>query len=206
MFSIERKLVKIKSATTVAEFKGDKRDHGQSVKVEIMVDNTVLDELFPGLREAFYERDSGKAKNADTGQGELPVPRQDLALTSRKLILVNTPIKLKNEMAGYTLIYHFGATDKSEVMLNDVALSDFTVDPHDGGSCALGFAMYSKPTTDVQGKVDHCTQTEIEITLTPPTEAQVSLPLDKPGKTQKKRGTDPFAGSDLAKDGSKIEA
>ena len=78
MFEIDRALVKVRSVTNVPEFKGEKREHACSVKYELQTDNTVLDVLEPGLRKAFYEKDTGKAKVNDDGQSELSLPRQDL--------------------------------------------------------------------------------------------------------------------------------
>ena len=211
MFSITRKLVKINKVSGVSEFKGDGRDHGCSVKVTILLDNDILDVLCPGLRAAYYEKDSGKKKTAPDGQGEMSLPRQDLDLTSRRLLNVVTPIKFKNEMAGYALVYHRGATPESEISLTEVGLSNFSVEPHDGGSCETSFNMYQKPAAEVQGFIDHMEQTEIEITLIPPTEKQATL---VPAKTTKKKTAaekiaeegDPLSGSDLAQDETRIDA
>ncbi|TAM07218.1 MAG: hypothetical protein EPN70_03330 [Paraburkholderia sp.] len=207
MFEIDRELVKVRSVTNVPEFKGEKREHACSVKFEFQTDNTVLDVLEPGLRKAFYEKDNGKAKTNDEGQGELALPRQDLDLTQRKLPLVHMPLKLKKDFAGYRLVYHCGASEASEIKLGEVALSDFSVDMQPGGSVLVTFSSYSKPGADVQGRIDHMAQTEIEISLLPPEEKQTDL-VDKGSKGSKKKTAaekvggddDPFAGSDLARD------
>jgi len=201
MFAIDQKLIKVRSVTCVAEFKGDKRDHACSVKFEYQTDNTILDVLEPGLRKAFYEKDNGKTKTGDDGQQELSLPRQDLDLTSRKLLGINMPLKLKKEMAGYALVYHCGASEESFIKLGDVALSDFSLDLQPGGTVLVMFSAYSKPGADVQGRIDHMAQTEIEVTLTPPTEKQADL-VEKSKPTKKKTRAekaddDPFAGTDI---------
>ena len=213
MFEIEQKLVKVKSVTCVAEFKGDKREHACSVKFEYQTDNTVLDVLEPGLRKAFYEKDNGKTKTDEEGQAELSLPRQDVDLTQRKLPLVNMPLKLSKELAGYHLTYHCGASEASEIRLAEVELSDFAVNLQPGGTVTVVFNAYSKPGADVQGRIDHMAQTEIEISLIAPEERQQELkPADGKGSRKKtaaeKTGgsDDPFAGSDLAQDDTKIEA
>ncbi|MET3631608.1 hypothetical protein [Burkholderia sp. 572] len=203
MFEIDRALVKVRSVTNVPEFKGEKREHACSVKYELQTDNTVLDVLEPGLRKAFYEKDTGKAKVNDDGQSELSLPRQDLDLTQRRLPLVHMPLKLKKDFAGYRLVYHCGATEASEIKLGEVQLSDFSVDLQPGGTVLVMFSSYSKPGADVQGRIDHMAQTEVEITLLPPEEKQTDL-VGKDGKNTKKTaaekaGDDPFAGSDLAR-------
>lgn len=204
MFSIDRKLIKVRSVTNVPEFKGEKREHACSVKFEYQSDNTILDILEPGLRKAFYEKDNGKPKVGDDGQQEMALPREDLDLTSRKLAGVHMPLKIKKEMAGYELVYHCGASDESFIKLGEVALSDFSLDLQPGGTVLVMFSAYSKPGADVQGRIDHLAQTEIEITLTPPTEKQADL-VDKARKAPKKKTAaekvggedDPFANTDI---------
>jgi hypothetical protein len=212
MFNIDRKLIKVRSVTNVPEFKGEKREHACSVKFEFQSDNTVLDILEPGLRKAFYEKDNGKPKTGDDGQQEMSLPREDLDLTSRKLVGVHMPLKIKKEMAGYELVYHCGASEQSEIKLGEVQLSDFSLDLQPGGTVLVMFSAYSKPGADVQGRIDHLAQTEIEITLTPPTEKQPDL-VDKAKGSRKKTAAekiaeegDPLAGSDLAQDSTRIEA
>lgn len=208
MFEITRQLVRIKKVSNISEFHGDSREHGCSVRVEWMTGNTVLDDLEAGLRTALYEKDDGKVKPNAEGQDELPLPRQDLALTSRKLPGVIMPIKLIKEFAGYTLTYHVGASEDSEIKLTEVNLTKFAVDMQQGGTVLVGFNMYSKPDADVRGTIDHLEETEIEITLTPPQTKQAELPIAKPKKKTRKdkESDDPFANSDLAQDETRIDA
>ncbi|NMV36957.1 hypothetical protein [Ralstonia insidiosa] len=212
MFEIEQKLVKVRSVTNVAEFKGEKRDHACSVKFEYQTDNMVLDVLEPGLRKAFYEKDNGKTQTNDAGQDEMSLPRQDVDLTQRKLPLVNMPLKLTKELAGYKLTYHCGASEASEIRLAEVELSDFAVNLQPGGTVTVVFNAYSKPGADVQGRIDHMAQTEVEISLIAPDEKQQELAGTstkgaKKTAAEKKGGSDdPFAGSDLAQDDTRIEA
>ena len=211
MFEIDRELVKVRSVTNVPEFKGEKREHGCSVKFELQTDNTILDVLEPGLRRAFYEKDNGKATTNNEGQDELPLPRQDLDLTKRKFPFVHMPLKIDKEFAGYKLVYHCGASQESEIHLAEVALSDFSVDLQKGGTVLVVFGTYSKPGADVQGLIYHMAQTPIEISLIPPAGTQGELvPADKKGSRKKsaaeKAGSsdDPFANSDLARDHTRI--
>lgn len=211
MFEIDQKLVKVRAVTNVPEFKGERREHACSVKFEFTTDNTVLDEFEPGLRKAFYEKDNGKTKTGDDGQQELSLPRQDLDLTARKLIGIHMPLKVKKEFAGYELVYHCGATEESFIKLGEVGLSDFSFDLQQGGSVLVVFNAYSKPSADVQGRIDHMAQTEIEITLRAPTAKQEDL-VEKASKSRKKTAAekvggsdDPFAHSDLAQDHTRID-
>jgi len=211
MLSIERKLVRIKKVTGVEEFKGDKRDYGCSVRIEWVAPNTVLDFFDKDARPAFYERENGSATHDAEGQGELSLPRADVELTKRKCVFVETPIRFKKEFDGYTIVFHRGATEKSDISLSEVKLDDFTVDPHDGGSVLLGCNAYMKPPVEQRGYIDHMSKTEIEITLTPPEAKQEDM-LEKPARGRKKKAAekvggsdDPFANSDLAQDDTRID-
>lgn len=202
MLSIEHKLVKIKKVTGVEEFKGDKRDYGCSVRIEWIAPNTVLDFFDKDARPAFYERETGKPNSNDEGQGELSLPRADVELTKRKCVFIETPIAFKKELDGYTIVFHRGATEKSDISLSEVKLDSFTADPHDGGSVLMGCNAYMKPPVEQRGYIDHMSKTEIEITLTPPTEKQPDL-VDKAGKGAKQKTAaekvdqDPFKGTDI---------
>lgn len=203
MLSIEQQLMKIRSVTTVAEFKGDGREHAQNVKLEWTTDNGVLAEFDPQLRSAFYQKDDGKQKANNEGQGELSLPRQDVELTKLRIPFLQMPVKFKKEFAGYEMVYHCGASDKSNITLSDVELSDFSFDMKDGGTVLVVFNAYAKPNAADQGKIDQMMQLECEVTLTPPTEKQPQLAPAKETKKKKtaaeKTGDDPFEGSDLAR-------
>jgi hypothetical protein len=211
MISFERKLVKIKKVTGVEEFKGDKRDYGCSVRIQWVAANTVLDEFDKHVRTAYYERDTGKPAANPAGQEEMSLPRQDVELTKRKCINVVTPLHFVKEYDGYEIIFHRGATDKSEIKLTEVKLDDFMADPQEGGSVLMECNAYMKPAAEVRGFIDHMSKTEIEITLTPPVAKQAEIKLPKESKKKAaadKIGTDadPFANSDLAQDASRIDA
>jgi hypothetical protein len=201
MLSIEQQLMKIRSVTTVAEFKGDGREHAQNVKLEWTTDNGVLAEFDPQLRSAFYQKDDGKQKANNEGQGELSLPRQDVELTKLRIPFLQMPVKFKKEFAGYEMVYHCGASEKSNITLSEVELSDFSFDMKDGGTVLVVFNAYAKPNAADQGKIDQMMQLECEVTLTPPTEKQAQLAPVKETKKKKtaaeKADEDPFANTDI---------
>lgn len=208
MFSVEQKLMKIRSVTTVAEFKGDGREHAQNVKLEWTTDNGVLAEFDPQLRSAFYQKDDGKPPVGDGNQGELSLPRQDVELTKLRIPFLQMPVKFKKEFAGYEMVYHCGASEQSNISLSDVELSDFSFDMKDGGTVVVVFNAYGKPNAVDQGKIDQMLQLECEVSLVPPTEKQADIEqtASKPKRERKKTAAekaggddDPFKGSDLAR-------
>ncbi|KAE8757355.1 hypothetical protein FSO04_24355 [Paraburkholderia madseniana] len=206
MFSIEQKLMKIRSVTTVAEFKGDGREHAQNVKLEWTTDNGVLAEFDPQLRSAFYQKEDGKQKSSDDGQGEFTMPLPDVELTKLRIPFLQMPVKFKKDFVGYQMVYHCGASDKSNITLSDVQLSDFSFDMKDGGTVLVVFNAYAKPNAADQGKIDQMMQTEIEITLAPPEVKQTDFvdQANKAKKPNKKTAAekvetegDPFANTDI---------
>lgn len=211
MISFDRKLIKVKKVSAVDEFKGDKTDYGCSVRLEWVAANTILDEFDKHVRAAYYERDTGKQAASAEGQGELSLPRQDVDLTKRKCINVVTPLHFVKEFDGYEIIFHRGATEKSDIKLTEVKLDNFVGDPQEGGSVLMSCRAYMKPAAEVRGFIDHMSKTEIEITLTPPVAKQAEIKLPKESKKKAaadKIGTDadPFANSDLAQDATRIDA
>jgi hypothetical protein len=216
-FEMDCTLIKITAVTGVSEFKGEGRDHGCSVTFERMFENTILDKFDPELRAAIYKAEDGKPKHADDGQGEFAMPLEGIKLTARKCKSVQGPIKFSKVLAGWEVVYHYGASEASAIKANDVRFSDFVLkEACEGGSCLLSFKAYQKLAPEVQGFVDHMAQTSIECTLKEPIDTQTDFVDDqKKGKRGGKKKTaaekvggsdDPFANSDLAQDGTKIDA
>jgi hypothetical protein len=208
MFSVEQKLMKIRSVTTVAEFKGDGREHAQNVKLEWTTNNGVLAEFDPQLRSSFYQLEDGRTNSNEQGQEEISMPQVDDKLTKLRVPLLQMPVKFKKEFAGFQMVYHIGASEQSFIKLEDVELSDFSFDMKDGGTVLVVFNAYAKPNAADQGKIDQLMQLECEISLVPPdTTKQGSLPLEGKGKraAPKKKtaaekvggADDPFANTDI---------
>ncbi|CAM2143694.1 DUF2815 family protein [Pararobbsia alpina] len=215
LFEMDCTLIKITAVTGVSEFKGDDRDHGCSVTFERMFENTILDEFDPDLRTALYKVEDGKPKSTPAGQGEFAMPIEGVKLTARKAKTIQGPLKLNKVLDGWKIVYHRGATEASAIKANDVKFSDFTlVEACEGGSCLLRFKAYQKLPPELQGFVDHMAQTTVECTFAAPEDTQQELPAMKqkgqrgrPKKTaDEKASDDPFAGSDLAQDNTKIES
>ncbi|CAM2142575.1 conserved protein of unknown function [Pararobbsia alpina] len=210
-FEMDRQLIKIVAVTPVSEFKGDKRDHGVSVTFERNFDNTILAEFDKDLPGALYKPEDGKPKVGEEGQGEFTMPLDGVKLTARKCLAIQMPMKLRKELAGWTVVYHRGATPQSDIKAADVKFTDFVlVDACEGGTTPLRFKGYQKLPPELQGFVDHMAQTEVECTFVGPVETQENLDLKgkkEPKKTRAdKQSDDPFAGSDLAQDDTKIDA
>jgi hypothetical protein len=195
MLELVRKIVKIKKVTAVEEFNGQNRKYGCSLRLEWIADNTVLDYFDKDVRKALYEKDTGKNKAVD-GQQELSLPQPDVELTRRKCVNLEMPLHFIKGLPGYTIIFHRGATEASDIKLGEVDLDSFAITAHDGGSVLVSCRAYMKPPVEQRGYIDHMSATEIEITLTAPTEAQ--LKLEEGGKKKpKKIVEDPFANTDI---------
>lgn len=217
-FEMDRTLIKIFAVTPVPEFKGEKRDHGVSVTFERMFENTILDEFDTDLRPALYKAEDGKAVHDDSGQGEFSMPLPDVKLTVRKCLSIQMPLKLRKDLVGWGVVYHWGATEQSDIKAGDVKFSDFTlVDACQGGSCLLRFKAYQKLPPEQQGFVDHMAQTEVECTFIAPKASEQGDLLAEDEKKRKggkkkslaekiKESGDPLAGSDLAQDDTRIES
>jgi hypothetical protein len=152
--------------------------------------------------------EDGRPSANHAGQEEIPMPQVADKMTKLRVPLLQMPVKFKKEFAGYQMVYHIGASEQSQIKLEDVELSDFSFDMKEGGTVLVVFNAYAKPNAADQGKIDQLMQLECEISLVPPdTTKQANLPLDgKAKRTTPKKKTaaekvqeegDPFANTDI---------
>jgi hypothetical protein len=205
-FEMDCTLIKITAVTGVSEFKGEDRDRGCSVTFERMFENTILDEFDADLRPALYKAEDGKLKTDNDGQAEFAMPLEGIKLTARKCKTIQGPIKLNKTLAGWKIVYHYGADEKSAIKASDVRFSDFVLrEACEGGSCLLSFKAYQKLPPEVQGFVDHMAQTSVECTFKAPEDTQTDFVNEQ---NRKKRGgkkktaaekadENPFANTDI---------
>jgi hypothetical protein len=104
---------------------------------------------------------------------------------------------------GYLLRFHIGATGADDVLLAECGLKDIRFVAQEGGSVGVGFKVTAHPNNEVDhGRIATRLQQEIFIDLTPP-DHMPTLFDGHPEETDDER--DPFEGSDLAQDESRIE-
>lgn len=87
------------------------------------------------------------------------------------------PLKLKESWEGATVTIHKGLGGKSDLVLNDAAITTFAVTPKNGGTFILEFTSRSKPEQSMAfGKLADMLKTDVTISLAPPAPPQDNEP------------------------------
>lgn len=212
MLQYENMNAKLTSVTPLSEKHGNKRVPAQSLIIEVVLPNRRLDVFDDGLRHAFWRIPEG-----NESQPTLGMDPDDLeGLTERRFPWFQQDIEIERELAGYTLIIDFGINEDSAIELEAKKIDGFKIGVRDHGLFALRHRFIVHPTTIEKGRIEEMLQQEIKVTLRAPKVPEQGDLLEtaekrgrgRPKKTAaEKVGTseDPFAGSDLAKDDTRIE-
>lgn len=160
MFKLEKHEASIANLNQRIERHGEDRMLAVDLKLTTSVSNQTLDELASGLREALFRK---------PGSGE----QQQLPTIGEELTAVRftnlEPLKLAHEFAGYELQID-GLLEAGEpIVLVDVKLKKFVVEPKEGGSVALSFtAQAVVDNDDIALLSDAFVREDVLLTATPP--------------------------------------
>lgn len=193
MFSVTNHLAKIVSCTNVSEKHGKERVGAISIGLFLVGGGDLLDQFDSALRPMLYRKPQPKP-------GDLPVEAGQLS-ELRFPFMRN--LSWDRRYDGYLLRFQIGATGSEDVLLAEVGLKDIRFVAQEGGNVGVGFKVKAHP----KDAKDHGTiamklQQEIFITLTPPD--VIPTLFDQVDESDDE--TDPFSGSDLATDASRIDA
>lgn len=193
MFSVQDHLCKIVSCTNVSEKHGKERHSAISVGLYLVGAGTLLDQFDSALRPMLYRK-------PQPTPGELPMEHD--GMTELRFPFMRN-LAWDRKYAGYLLRFHIGATGVEDVLLAECGLKDIRFVAQEGGSVGIGFKVTAHPKDEVDhGKIATRLQQEIIVTLTPP-DVMPTL-FDQADDADDER--DPFEGSDLAEDATRIDA
>jgi hypothetical protein len=193
MFTLNDQLAKIVSCTNVAEKHGKERVAALSIGLYLVGSGSMLDQFDNAIRSMLYRK-------PQPTPGELPMEHDDL--TELRFPFMRN-FAWDRKYAGYLLRFHIGATGADDVLLAECGLKDIRFVAQEGGSVGIGFKVTAHPNNEVDhGRIATRLQQEIFIDLTPP-DHMPTLFDGHPEETDDER--DPFEGSDLAQDESRIE-
>lgn len=190
MFQANKLPMKIVSVATNNEKHGDEDVLAVSVTVEFVIPNTKLSEFHERLPKALYFKDRsviGAQKQSDLPTVETDAPN---LLCPR----IESPLKLDYEGAGYRALLTYGISGSlARVVLDDARISNFRLDPKEGGSVKVKARIY-KSGVDAQevGHLNLMLGKLSDVTLTPPEAATYE---DKPERPKKAKGERVFAGA-----------
>jgi hypothetical protein len=195
MFAVKNQLSKIVSCTNVSEKHGKDRVPALLIGWYLVMPSKALDHFDPALRSMLYRK-------PQASPGDLPLEYGEEDLTELRFPFMRN-LAWDRKYAGYLLRIHIGATGSEDVLLSECGLKDVRFVAQEGGSVGIGFKITAHPKDEVDhGKVATRLQQEMIITLSPPD--KVPDLFDQDDEQDDER--DPFEGSDLAQDDSRIDA
>lgn len=172
MFSLDQQKCKLAHLNVRSEIHGEEIKTAIDLKIEMKVSNDILSEFDPALKSALYQ----KPDAASSQQGELiKDPGHLPSLKFPKL----APIKWGYEGAGYAATVHYGVSGKDDILLIDTEIDGFRFDCQDGGTVAVIFRVVAHPDAVSIGRLSEMIQTEISLTLEPPSEEKQLDDLEK---------------------------
>jgi len=194
MFHVSDHLAKIVSCTNVSEKHGKERVAAISIGLYLVGGGELLDQFDSGLRAMLYRK-------PQPTPGELPMEHN--GMTELRFPFMRN-LAWDRKYAGYLLRFHIGATGSEDVLLAECGLKDIRFTTQEGGSVGVHFKVTAHPKDEVDhGKIATRLQQELMITLTPPDKP---VDLFSGDGEQQDDDRDPFEGSDLAQDDTRIEA
>jgi hypothetical protein len=177
-------------------------DPGAQLSMSMLLPNHDL-VMFDGkLKSALYSKSAASSAPVQAGlEGVEPVSDlPNLSAIGRHIGLLHW----KAEYTGFTLVIDQGMGGASNIEIDNCVLSNFTIDPKEGGSVAIGFKLESQDVPPaVFGKLATLKNREVEITLAPPevSQQEIGQPVQKPrSKPSAPTGKDAAAGDGYVDD------
>jgi len=165
MLNLEKQAGQFQNLNLRPEKHGDENVPGADLKISITVPNDTLAEFHPSLK-SFLFRDTDPELD-DLADRATEGPRLRFG---RKMDV----LRWKHEIVGAHLTIHYGTDSKeSNVVLDDVTVDHFQIEPMDGGSVVLTFRVKCNPDEKAVGKLSTLMGGEIEFSLVPPEEGGV---------------------------------
>lgn len=158
MFELNQ-VVKLANVNPRAEKHGEDTKPALDLKIEATCPSSVLIHFHPELRQHLFKKD----ENPDL---------VDQVVEGEGLTILRYPkmgaLKWDWEGAGYTATVDYGMGGPSNIVLNDVKVDHFAIEPQNGGSVVITFRIIAHPEADDVGKLCEFIQREIELNLVPP--------------------------------------
>lgn len=163
MFQLLKHEASIADVNQRIERHGDERELAADVKFKTSIANADLEYIEKGLREALFRK---------PGKGE----QQDLPITENPLSAVKfpslEPLKLSHEFTGYEVVIDGLLEGIEPIVLADVKVKKFVLDPKEGGSVAVTFTASANVSSDELAELSEALiREDVLPTLQPPKSA-----------------------------------
>lgn len=156
-----------------AEKHGTENEPAGDIRLEIKLASSVLNDFRPGLQGLLFCK-AGPGDQIDLIEGEEGLVA--LALPRIK------PLVWDEDFPGYELEITEGRGLKDPLFFADVNLTNFVIEPIEGGSVSITFSAQCHPNAMEAGLLCHLMKETVTLTLTPPSaqqQEQAQADLDK---------------------------
>ena len=160
MFFEFAQVAKITGINPRAELHGEDPKPACDIMFEAAMANTVLNRFAPGLLDAIYKAD----ENPDL------IDRAEEVEGVRTLRFPGmSAFKWEFQGTGYKLAIDYGlGGDESNILLGDITIDKFKLEPQQGGSVLVRWRTVAHPTEKDIGKLYSLIQRDVDLVLTPP--------------------------------------
>lgn len=172
---LEKQACKIDSFNPRAERHGEEKVPAADLRISINGHSSLMDQFVPGMRQILFRK-------SDLSGEQIPMlPGDDLVQIAHPNI---KPIVLDEDWPGYRLEIDGGLEFSQPLPISDVTLSNFKMEPINGGALKLSFSASFHPDKDLAGELSQLIQQERYIRVIPPkASAQQQLPTGGQGDT-----------------------
>lgn len=155
-FELEAQKTKLTSVNPRAELHGEDKKPAVDLKFEVAADNGVLANFAADLRSMLYA---------------LPDAQDDL-IDPERLTKLKYPkmsgFKWEQEGVGYTAEIDYGLGGDSNIVLEDLKVDGFRIQPMEGGTVIVSFRAIAHPDEGDMGRICSLIQRDVMLTLTAP--------------------------------------
>ena len=162
MLDLDHQTGQLANLNLRAEKHGDENVSGADLKVSIRVSNDMLSEFHPSLKASFYRApDPGEMDMVETAEAASGAP----ALTRLAFGSKIAGVKWGDEFINVITTVHYGTGGKSDIVLNDTTVDNFSFELMDGGTVQITFRVKCIPDEKQIGKLAGLIGNEIEFSL-----------------------------------------
>jgi hypothetical protein len=164
MFELTEQASKVVNVNPRPELHGEDPKPAADLHFEAKLSNDCLAMFAPSLRSSLYMKDDA--------QPDLVSQADPSHRTKLQFPKLGAPLKWKDEIAGATVTVHYGATERSNIVLANCTVGKFELEPEEGGTVVVGFRVQCHPTEEQAGKLCMMVGLMMPVTVTPPAAAE----------------------------------
>lgn len=161
MFEVEEGKVKLMGMNTRTEMHGEELRVAVDLNFKWETGNGCLALFAPALRSCLYQRDTPDLVD--------PVDPNEESLRSLRFAPLGVLKWDAGELVGAGLRFHYGTSEKSHIVFDDVNVAKYHLECKEGGTVIVSFQAQVRPNEKQVGQLANLLQIrDVVISVTPP--------------------------------------